>query len=872
MVHAANSFTQFTSKEFYLKANMLTGLPVPISQSLSDRKVFTEALFSRPESLATLLPYDEFLSKDSLYLLKDGSLGAIYEVALLEHEPMVSKRIIEAVEGLKSFFTLPENCTLQFLFDQSFISSFDKQISDIESLYSKGHPVSNLVFKERIKSFKKSCLKKDGSSPMRRKLFLSIRYFPTLAKTRKIKDYLAKGELTLYRELKEFSLELNSFKSVIKSIEMASPLSIKRLEASELLDLLRRFFNPQTYFKRSFASFNKNVPIANQFLYNSPILDFAGIEREGIKSRTLSLKTSPLFAYHGGMAYFLKIPFPFKLSLNFSFPSKNKTKFFFDTKEFFLEHGTTAKARLQKEEIKEIQEQLARNDRCLHLTFNVIIEGETEEELNNREKEVCQIFNNELDCEVISESDIGLGLTLNSLPLCYSPDADFSTQRAIRILRSDATKFVPIFDSFRGMKKPLSLFKSRENNLAPFSLLENETSNHTVVLADTGSGKSAFVIESIIAAKRMSPEPLVFIIDKKSSYSMLAEYFDGDLTVFDRNANVPFSPFRGVYDEEKIAFLTKLISSAVLLTSPSFELESEHQAAITKALKLAYLKKCERNGLVYLNGKLIKQETDEEVELTMEDFIVELGSLSDDKNERSRAIIDILLSKLRPFYSDGVYAKFFNGSEKSKGKSKLFYIYDLDALDGDPVLQTLMTMAVIEEIRRILSLSENQGRTGFLIMEEFAMLGRNNPAFRDFAIDFAETMRKRGCWLITLTPRPQNYFELEVGKAFWSVASNYIFLQMNADNVDFIMEKSSLLDEASGEIVRSLRTIKGKHSEIFFTNKNKTIQGAFCYAQTPTGRWLSPTNANDTREALKALKKFEDKWETLDYLVKTFPQ
>ena len=854
-----------------MKASTLNKLPLPIAKVLSDRSSFTNALFSRPESLSALLPYDEFLTADSLYLLKDGSLGAVFQLELLEHEPMISKRIIEAVDGLKSFFSLPENCTLQFLFDQSFISTFDQQIADIESQFSDGHSVSNILFQERMHSTKESCSKRNEVSPMRRKLFLSIRYFPNLIKTRKAKDYLAKGEVTLYQELKEFTFELNAFKSILKSLEMSSPLKLNKLGATELLDFLRRFFNPVTYYKRSFASFNKNIPISDQFLYNSPVLDFSGIEREGTKSRTLSLKTSPLYAYHGGMAYFLKIPFPFKLSLNFSFPTKSKTKFFFDTKEFFLEHGTTAKSRLQKEEIKEIQEQLARNDRCLHLTFSVIIEGETEEELNNREKEICQIFNNELDCEVITEKDIGLGLTLNSLPLCYSPDADFSTQRAIRILRSDASKFIPIFDSFRGMKKPLSLFKSRENNLVPFSLLENETSNHTVVLADTGSGKSAFVIESIIAAKRMSPEPLIFIIDKKSSYSMLAEYFDGDLTVFDRNTNVPFSPFRGVYDEEKIAFLTKLISSAVLLTSPSFELESEHQAAITKALKLAYLKKCDRKGLTYLDGQLVKQETDEEVELSMEDFIVELGSLSDEKNERSREIIDILLSKLRPFYSDGVYAKFFNGGDRQKGKSKLFYIYDLDALDGDPVLQTLMTMAVIEEIRRILSLPENQGRTGFLIMEEFAMLGRNNPAFRDFAIDFAETMRKRGCWLITLTPRPQNYFELEVGKAFWSVASNYVFLQMNSDNVDFILEKSSLLDEASGEIVRSLKTIKGKHSEIFFTNKNKTIQGAFCYAQTPMGRWLSPTNASDTREALKALKKFEDKWEALDYLVKNFP-
>lgn len=854
-----------------MKAIKPNDLPLPIAKVLSDRSAFTNALFTRPESLAALLPYDEFLPKDSLYLLKDGSLGAVYEVELLEHEPMISKKMVEAVDGLKSLFSLPENCTLQFIFDQSLISSFDAQISDIETNYSDSHSVSKALFQERMEKVKESCGQKDESSPLRRKLYLAIRYFPQIIKSKKAKDYLKRGEVALYRELKDFVFELNNFKGILKTLEMSSPLVMKRLEAAALLDMLRRFFNPQTYYKRSFAPFNKNVPLSDQFLYNSPLLDFSGIEREGTKSRTLTLKTSPLYAYPGGMAYFLKVPFPFKLSLNFSFPTKSKTKLFFDTKEFFLEHGTTAKARLQKEEIKEVQEQLARNDRCLHLTFNVIIEGETEEELNDREKEICQIFNNELDCEVITENDIGLGLALNSLPLCYSPDADYSTQRAIRILRSDATKFIPIFDSFRGMKNPLSLFKSRENNLVPFSLLENETSNHTVVLADTGSGKSAFVIEALIAAKRMSPEPLVFIIDKKSSYSMLSEYFDGDLTVFDRNASVPFSPFRGVYDEEKIAFLTKLISSAVLLTSPSIELESEHQSAITKALKLAYLKKCERKGLNYLDGKLVKQETDEEVELTMEDFIIELGSLTDEKNERSREVIDSLLSKLRPFYADGIYAKFFNGSERQKGKSKLFYIYDLDALDSDPVLQTLMTMAVIEEIRRILSLPENQGRTGFLVMEEFAMLGRNNPAFSDFAIDFAETMRKRGCWLITLTPRPQNYFELEVGEAFWSVASNYIFLQMNSDNVDFILEKSSLLDEATGEIVRSLKTIKGKHSEIFYSNKNKTVQGAFCYAQTPKGRWLSPTNAKDTREALNALKKFEDKWEALDYLVKNYP-
>ena len=355
--------------------------------------------------------------------------------------------------------------------------------------------------------------------------------------------------------MKSFVQELRSFEHILKNLCANSEVKLHQLVAEELLDFLRQFFNPKTYFKRSFAPFNESIPLSDQLLYNSPTLDFNGIEREGTKTRTLSLKTSPLYAYPGGMAYFVNLDFPFKLSLNFSFPSKGKVKRFFDIKEFFLENTPTAKGRIQKEEIKQVQEQLARDDRCLQMTFNVILEGQTEEELDDRTRKICQIFHNQLECEVIVEDNIGLGLCLSSLPLNYTHDADYSTQRSIRILRSDAIKFLPIFDSFRGMKQPLSVFLSRENNIVPFSLTENETSNHSVVLADTGSGKSAFVIECIQAAKRMSPEPIVFIIDKKSSYSMLAKYYGGDLTVFDRNQEVPFSPFVGFMMKRRLLFL-----------------------------------------------------------------------------------------------------------------------------------------------------------------------------------------------------------------------------------------------------------------------------------------------------------------------------
>ena len=104
-----------------------------------------------------------------------------------------------------------------------------------------------------------------------------------------------------------------------------------------------------------------------------------------------------------------------------------------------------------------------------------MIEGESEEELDQRTRELVNVFQNDLECEAIVEEDIGLGLFFNTLPLSYSPEADLSSQRYIRILRSDAVNFIPIFDSFRGLDRPLQLFLSRENNLVKFSLEENET-------------------------------------------------------------------------------------------------------------------------------------------------------------------------------------------------------------------------------------------------------------------------------------------------------------------------------------------------------------------------------------------------------------
>ena len=105
----------------------------------------------------------------------------------------------------------------------------------------------------------------------------------------------------------------------------------------------------------------------------------------------------------------------------------------------------------QQQEIKTIQERLAHDERCLFMTFSVIVEAENEETLSARVRAITSVFHNDLECEVIKEEMIGLGLCLNALPLFYTPASDHSGQRFIRIMNKDATKLLPIFDSYRGI-------------------------------------------------------------------------------------------------------------------------------------------------------------------------------------------------------------------------------------------------------------------------------------------------------------------------------------------------------------------------------------------------------------------------------------
>ena len=327
-------------------------------------------------------------------------------------------------------------------------------------------------------------------------------------------------------------------------------------------------------------------------------------------------------------------------------------------------------------------------------------------------------------------------------------------------------------------------------------------------------------------------------------------------------------------NEDKIRFLVQLLTSAIMLTSSNFEIESEHRTCLTQALKLAAETKAKTAGVQYREGKLQQEETKEVPVISLDDVIAALGTLTGQVEfEKYGKHVDELTKKLRLFYSDGLYAPFFRSTDTHESSDSAdLYIYDLDALATDPILQTLVTMSVVDEIRRKITSIGGKERGGFVVIEELGMLGRNNPVAKDFVIDAAETFRKLGFFLIGLTPNPRNYFEIPAGQAMWAVADHFLFLAMKEDNVDYVTKNSNLLDEATAQIAKSLKTVRGQSADCLYIHKSKELSGVFRNTPSAHKLWLMPTHAPDALEAQKTLKKFEgDPLAAWEDLVARFP-
>ncbi len=807
------------------------------------------------------LPYNEFRPENRLFILKDNSLGVVYQLALKEHEPMKVDDFIDLRSQLEQWLNLPSNCFAQFYFLQTPLAS-EKLTEKMNLGFTSENKVAKFLRDQRIEGFISQEL-------FDRSCYFSIRFVPETSLFN-MSDFLPESMAeTVLNSLGQFEKRVEEFEKILSRLESIGKLKLNRIDASHLRGLVRNGFGLSWGDK--LASINKNVPLNEQFIFEPIQANSQGLMGK-MKSRTVSLLV-PSDHYEGVASLFLKLGFPFTLSLRMSFPSKAKISRFLGVKEWCTKNSFSEKSKRQFEEIQLTKRRLSEGDPCIHLTWSITVYGESEQDVSDRANKVAAFAVEAFDGNSIIETDIGFDLLRSSLPLHYDPKSEWGSQRHIPLHRSEIVNFLPIFDSFQGTKKPYQVFRSRDRSLVPFSTLEGETSQHGVFLGDSGSGKSAFLNSTLNGIKALEIEPIVIVIDFNTSQTMNVKFYDGEINLFNHNKPCPASVFRGLYDQKKISVITNWICEAIRMTSPSFVIESEHKEVLSQAIKLAYKKKRLAAGLKFVDGDLFEFEAHDAVCVDMDSLAAELAYLPGNENFKNfKQPIEELLVKLRNFYGDGLYANYFRPTQERLAFDKRFYVYDLVQIHGDPVLLNLTVGSIFEEIRQLKLQPENQEREIWVILDEIAALGRESQILTQYFINKAETGRKDAFWIYGATNRPQNFFEIPVCVALFQVAEHFCFLAMDKDNVQTLSKYSEKITEADKENIASLKTERGKYSEVYYLGKSTGKRGVLVYEQTPHERWQSPTNAKEGREALKSLKKFnDDAVRAIDYLVSNFP-
>ncbi|MCB9086007.1 MAG: hypothetical protein H6624_16810 [Bdellovibrionaceae bacterium] len=824
-------------------------------------------LFSVPDRLAKKLPYEEFLEDGSIVVLKDESLGVIYSFDLVEHELMSAQKLGDIQGSLKSWLTLPSEYQLQVIFEQNKLHPGKIKEKLSCEKYSGHNSLADFLHDKKVETLLSNS---QSDYPIfKRKGYLLVRQAQK-KEGKTLRDHLPRStEKLLYEETKRYTQRKSALEKTLSQFESLSPLKLERLSANEVISLVKdQIYGSQSSILKT-PNYNMAYSLSEQIVHKGVSVDWRGRCGDLGFTRSVSIKV-PGIKYPSMSAWFMSLPFPLRVSLQLVKPSKSKVDMYLNLKEFSLKNSFAESSKRQFEEIQEVKKKMAYDEQAIWLSYTVIVEGGTEEEVENRANEVIRLAIEKFDAHCVIEEDIGLALWYSTLPFCYTPKNDALFQRSFPVMSRDLLALLPVFDSCKGFGDFMQIFQSREGNLLNFSFFKS-ISSHCILFGDSGSGKSSFIGDLMIAAKRPEKEYLIFIIEMKTSYAMLTKFFGGEVNKFKMGEVSPSSPFRGVYDKEKILFLKNWIKTAVELTSPSFVIESELQEAIYKSIKQALEKKKRAIGLSFVDGNLVEGEMDANVFVNVDEICNELALLPGEKQfENLTHEIEDLLSKLAIFRGDGAYSS-FRPREDTARYGKGIYLFDLEGLKMDPVSRDLNFLSIFEQIRQIRLLPENEDKEAILILDEIADLDRGVPMFKDIIESISEKSRKDGLWLFPATCNPEAFADMPGCKACAKAARYFAFTAMSDENLSILMKKTEIIDEFDQTVIRSLKTVRGKHSEIYIkaVDGQKTV---LRYIQSPTQRWLLPTNIKEGAEAFRGLKKHKgDALEAIKELSEKYP-
>ncbi len=795
------------------------------------------ALLDKGVPFSSFLPYIAYDGKREVYVLADTtgegiSLGAIFEFNLLPGELVDSKvenELTEIIEQLYTSGNFPEGTGLQFIIFSS--PTVKENIENWEERKKEGRG----IFKEYT-SHRKYKYETMGFRNLRG--FATVRQFYKKRPTDTEKDNFRTNVESL-----KATLETTSFGQV--------EMDPKNVSAEDLISLVSEILNDR---KIENMKYNSQIPIREQIDYKYMHVHPNFTDISGKITRVCGVNYPPdepkllnavkmlgdLFTER------LQLNVPFLLTFNVTILDQFKKRAEVGKRLSIAQMqagGAMAKfftkTRLLAETLEKASARAEMGKDFIRFSLHFTVFAESDEE-SKRETQKALNLLRLAGFTPFEEGTIAHSVFLFSLPLCWAPEVNKFLERQKTIMSDNIASLTPLFGDWKGTPTPVMIFKTRRGEVLTFDFFDSPGNYNAVVAAASGSGKS-FLVNDIIM-NYLAEGGRAYVLDVGKSYLKLCEYLEGNFVEFSEDDPINVSPFIGCRFDEAKNSMNKNDLSFVLPV----------------ICKMADVSKKEEKGT--LEEAIIEVFREHRQETTMTHLYEFLK-----KNKDTRKLSKMIF----PYTNKGRFGTFFHEGKKLHFDNPLT-IFELEGLRTKKELQAVVLLMVIFHINRKMETAKRGTRKLLIIDEAWKLLSDEFSA--EFIENAYRVYRKYGASAISLTQSVNDLYKNPAGIAITENAGVFLLLKQKAETLQSLFQsKRLILSEENFSLLRTVKTVTGKYSEVFFYTPLGCGIGRFM--PDPFSYWLYTTNPNDLEKIQNLIdEKKLGKIEALEMLSRTRPE
>ncbi len=373
-----------------------------------------------------------------------------------------------------------------------------------------------------------------------------------------------------------------------------------------------------------------------------------------------------------------------------------------------------------------------------------------------------------------------------------------------------------------GTHNPGTILLGRRGQILNFNPFDGTGNFNTIVVGDSGSGKSVFMQELMMNG--LGTGAKVYVLDVGRSFEKLCDVIGGQKIEFNKGTTLCLNPFTNIPNdpEERLVAFSGIKSIISCMAAPSEGTTDYQNAFIEMAIARAWEEKGRKAQITDV-GNILLNEKEKEA--------YSLGTM------------------LTPYMKNGNYGHYFDGDSNVNFNENMVLI-ELEELKGRKDLQSVILQIFIMEISNRVFMGDRKTPTFICIDEAWDLLKGEQTG--PFIETLARRLRKYRGSLVIGTQSLEDFFKSTGAKAAYD----------NSDWMCLLKQKPSSLKKAVDMDIfdenkrRALETVikKGtEYSEVMICDAH----GGYSIARTildPFSKLLYSTIAEDYAD-LQALKE-----------------